>query len=169
MIHGVHHTAISTGQLDRMVDFYGGFLGFELISKGGWEAGNEEIDALVGLPNSAARTAMLRSGTVFLEMFEYSSPPAQPSSPDRPVCDHGYTHICLAVTDIDSEFERLRQGGMRFHAAPTPAPQPGDKVRRSSIRSAYGRDPDGNVVELLELLHPESPLHLAATTTPAAS
>jgi catechol 2,3-dioxygenase-like lactoylglutathione lyase family enzyme len=157
MIHGIHHPALATGQLDRMVDFYCEALGFELVYRSAWEKGSVEVDDLVGLPDSAARTAMLRSGTVFLEMFEYSSPPGRPGDPDRPVSDHGYTHVCLWVSDIDAEYERLCAAGMRFHCAPNPAPDP---PRRGAVRATYGRDPDGNVIELLELLDPRSSLRL---------
>ena len=62
--------------------------------------------------------------------------------PNRPVCDQGITHICLQVTDIDAEYARLSAAGMRFHCAPQTAP--------GLCRATYGRDPDGNIVELIE-------------------
>ena len=157
MIHGIHHVALATGQLDRMVDFYCDALGFQLVYRSAWEKGSVQIDEMVGLPDSAAKTAMLRSNSVFVEMFEYSSPPGKAGDPDRPVCDHGYTHFCLWVSDIDAEHERLRRAGMRFHCPPHPAPDP---PGRGAVRSVYGRDPDGNVIELLELLDPRSSLRL---------
>jgi catechol 2,3-dioxygenase-like lactoylglutathione lyase family enzyme len=160
MIHGIHHVALATGQLDRMVDFYADALGFELVYRSAWEKGSTQIDELVGLADSAARTAMLRSPSVFVEMFEYSSPAAQPGDQDRPVCDHGYTHFCLWVSDIDAEYARLQAAGMRFHCPPHPAPEP---PPRGAVRSVYGRDPDGNVIELLELLDPRSSLRLPHT------
>ena len=101
---------------------------------------------------------MLRTATVFIEMFEFSSPPGKAADCNRPVCDEGYTHFCLDVTDIDVEYHRLADAGMRFNAPPAPPARP---VRRGSVRSAYGRDPDGNVIELLERLHPDSPLNLS--------
>ena len=160
MIHGIHHVALSTGQIDRMVDFYCENLGFELVYRSAWESGSVQVDQVVGLAGSAARTAMLRSDSVYLEMFEYSSPAGRPSDPDRPVNDHGYTHFCLQVSDIDAEYERLVAAGMRFNCRPHPVPDP---PPRGAVRSIYGRDPDGNVVELLELLDPRSRLRLAAS------
>jgi catechol 2,3-dioxygenase-like lactoylglutathione lyase family enzyme len=157
VIHGIHHVALATGQLDRMVDFYTEALGFERVYRSAWQKGSVQIDELVGLPDSAARTVMLRSDSVFVEMFEYSSPAGKPGDPDRPVCDHGYTHFCLWVSDIDDEYVRLQSAGMRFHRPPHPAPEP---PGRGAVRSVYGRDPDGNVIELLELLDRRSPLRL---------
>jgi catechol 2,3-dioxygenase-like lactoylglutathione lyase family enzyme len=118
-----------------------------------------QIDELVGLPDSSAKTAMLRSNSVFVEMFEYSTPKGKPGDPDRPVCDHGYTHFSLWVSDIHAEYARLQAAGMRFHCPPHPAPDP---PGRGAVRSVYGRDPDGNVIELLELLDPRSSLRLPA-------
>jgi catechol 2,3-dioxygenase-like lactoylglutathione lyase family enzyme len=82
---------------------------------------------------------------MIIEFFQYSSPEPKPIDPGRRVCDHGYTHICFEVQDIDQEFERLRNAGMKFHSPP-PKGDPG------GLRAIYGRDPDGNVVELMEIL-----------------
>jgi predicted enzyme related to lactoylglutathione lyase len=60
----------------------------------------------------------------------------------RPESDHGITHVCLQVTGIDAEYARLRAAGMQFHSPPQSV--------GGGIWSAHGRDPDGNVVELLE-------------------
>jgi hypothetical protein len=71
----------------------------------------------------------------------------------RPVCDHGITHLCLNVTDIDKEYERLNAAGMRFHCPPQ---------HMGALKATYGRDPDGNVVELLEVTDAKNPIALEA-------
>ncbi|MEZ5565241.1 MAG: VOC family protein [Gammaproteobacteria bacterium] len=141
MLKGFHHAALSTPDLDRLVRFYCESFGCTVIREFGWPAGIPEADALTGLQNSAARAAMLKLGDSFLEIFEFSSPVPKPGDPDRPACDHGITHICLEVQDSQAEYRRLKTAGMRFHAPPQP--QEGGFV-------TYGRDPDGNIVELLE-------------------
>ena len=140
MIHAIHHTAISTGDIERMIDFYTNLLGFKLISRFEWDQSSEWADAITGLEGSAAHVAMLKLGNAFIEMFEYSSPQPRTAEVDRPVCDHGLTHIALLVTDIEAEHKRLTAAGMRFHCPPI-----------ARLRAIYGRDPDGNVVELLEV------------------
>jgi catechol 2,3-dioxygenase-like lactoylglutathione lyase family enzyme len=146
MIIGVHHVAISTRDIDALADWYAQAFGLEVVSRGGWQAGNPEIDGIVGLPDSAARTAMLRGRNLYVEMFQYESPLGRPSGPDRPVSDHGFTHFGVIVDDIDAEHERLLGLGMRFHAPPTGKGRMGGR-----LRACYGRDPEGNVVELIEI------------------
>ena len=154
MIRGIHHVAISTGDIDRLIAFYSDVIGMELIKVSGWEAGSDEVDAIVGLQGSSARAAKLKLGNAYLELFQYLTPEGTPQPPDRPVNDHGYTHFCLDVVDIDAEYERLSAAGMAFHCPPPPAAKSGSGAQRST----YGRDPDGNVIELQELVDPEHPL-----------
>ena len=151
MIRGVHHTAISTGNLDRSLAFYRDLLGFEVAIEFEWSKGTEFADSITGLTDSAARTAMLKAGNMMLELFEYSSPTPKQGDLRRPVCDHGITHICVDVVDIDSEYERLRSAGMTFHCPPQDL---------GIAKATYGRDPDGNVVELQEILDKSSPMAL---------
>lgn len=144
MIRGVHHTAISTGDIERSLRFYRDLLGFETVFSFDWKAGNERLDRITDLKDSAGRVAMLKAGNACVELFQFETPRPKLGEAGRPVCDHGITHICLEVTDIDQEYARLKAAGMVFHCPP----QDGGR----GIRATYGRDPDGNVVELLEVI-----------------
>lgn len=156
MIRGIHHVAITTPDIDRLIAFYRDDIGMEVMRDSGWSVGSDRIDTLVGLSGSSARTATLKLGNAYLELFEYMTPVGHPGDPDRPVNDAGYTHFCLDVTDIDDEYERLVAAGMRFHCPPPPA----SAIGSGNLRSTYGRDPDGNVIELQEILDPDYPLRL---------
>jgi catechol 2,3-dioxygenase-like lactoylglutathione lyase family enzyme len=155
MIRGIHHTAISTPDLQRALGFYRDLLGLEVLFEGGWPTGTEVADSITGLRGSSAKQAMLKAGNAMIELFEYQTPPPCPAEPERPVCDHGLTHICLDVTDLDAEYARLKAAGMVFHCPP-------QQLGRS-IKTTYGRDPDGNVVELQEITAPEHPLALSSS------
>lgn len=151
MILGLHHAALSTPDLARLVAFYRDLLGFELVSEMAWGVGSRVPDTILGLHDSAARQALLRSGRGFVELFEFASPVPRPRPGDRRVCDHGYTHVCLHVSDLAGEVARLRAAGVGFESEP---------VVRPTHASVYGRDPDGNVFELLEVFdaaHPYAP------------
>jgi catechol 2,3-dioxygenase-like lactoylglutathione lyase family enzyme len=151
MIRGIHHTAISTGDLQRALAFYRDLLGFETVFEAAWPAGTETADNITGLSGSSAQFAMLRAGNTFIELFQYASPAPSAGDPNRPVCDHGITHICLDVTDVDAEYQRLTAAGMHFHCPPQDL---------GGARTTYGRDPDGNVVELQEIVDPASAMAL---------
>ena len=155
MIRGLHHVAVSTPDLDHIVEFYCTVMGAEQVYDGGWQKGSTMIDQIVGLEDSACRQAMLKLDNAYLEFFEYQSPKPKPGDPDRPVCDHGYTHLCLDVTDIDTEYRRLSDAGVTFNCPPP-------ESRGGPIRAAYGRDPDGNVIEIQEILHTEHDFYLDA-------
>jgi glyoxylase I family protein len=141
MIKGFHHAAISTPDLERCIDFYTRVIGGEVAWTFGWPEGTPEAEEVIGVANSAANAAMLKVGNSFLEVFEFTAP-AQPDRANRDsVHQHGITHVCLEVTDIEAEYQRLKDAGMTFKCAP--------KTQDGSAM-VYGHDPDGNVVELLE-------------------
>ncbi|GGC37094.1 hypothetical protein GCM10011371_25660 [Novosphingobium marinum] len=143
MIVGIHHVALHTANLDRIVDFYRRAFGFKPVGDVFSWANEPAIDEGIGVKNSAARTVMLKAGTCYLEVFEYSSPPAREGEPLRPN-DHGYTHFCVDVTDIETEYERLKGEGMTF-AKDSP-------MDMGEIKAVYGKDPDGNVIEIQEVV-----------------
>lgn len=142
MIVGIHHTAISVPDMDKARDFYRDAFGFEPLSDSKWEPGADQIDRIVGLRGSAGRGMMLKGKNAYLELFEYTEPVAKTKDPDYPVNDHGITHFCMQVTDINAEYERLKGLGMRFHCAPEDM---------GSAAATYGRDPFGNVIEIYEV------------------
>lgn len=156
MIHGINHVAISTPDIERLAGFYRDQLGFSEVFRLDWDIGHRALDAITGLRDSSARIIMLSLGNACVELFEYHTPPPRAAEARRPVCDHGITHLCLQVTDIDTEYARLCAAGMDFHCPPTAV--------GSGIRATYGRDPDGNVVELLEV-PPESALSVVGPGT----
>jgi len=152
-ILGFHHAAISTPDIDRLTRFYCDAFGFEKVFDFEWSAGVVAFDAMMALEETAARVVMLRTGNSFLEFFEFASPaPASPQG-DRPVNDHGITHICIAVDDAVAECARLDALGLRLHCAPIRSGLP--------VTGTYGRDPDGNVIEILEVSDPAHPLDFA--------
>lgn len=141
MIHSIDHTALSVPDMEQALAFYAGVLGFEIEMNAGWPSGAKPLDDLVGLRDSASKVAMLRLGSTRLEIFQYQNPEGKSQDPNRPVCDHGIIHLCFAVTGIEEEYERLAQAGVRFNSRPI------DLGREKCV---YGRDPFGNVLELIE-------------------
>jgi len=147
VINRIQHAAISTGDMERALGFYRDLLGFTVISDAEWERGSPasaNAQQIMELEDVSVRAVMMSLGDTLLELFEFDSPTPTPGNRGRPVCDHGFTHICLDVTDMAAEYERLNEAGMRFHCPPM-------QLGRST-KVTYGRDPDGNVIELYERL-----------------
>lgn len=149
----IHHTAISTPDLARLIEFYGRVFGYRVVREFGWPRGVAMINGVIGLPDCAAKAVMMRRGDSMLELFEFSHPTPRPQPPDRPACDHGFTHVCFHVDDVAKEQARCEAEGMRFHSPPQSA---------GGLAFSYGRDPDGNVIELLQVLEAGHPLALGA-------
>lgn len=160
MIRGIHHVALSTPDLDRLIAFYVDGLGFEVVMEA-QIAQRPIVDQMIGLDGVEFRQAMLKAGNCYVEVFEYTSPTPVPKDPNHPASNHGYTHFCLDVVDIDAEYERLSAAGMTFHRPPPTLDEIGGS---GALRAIYGRDPDGNIIELQEVLEPRIPFSLEQTS-----
>jgi glyoxylase I family protein len=150
---GFHHVAISSPDIDRLTTFYCDLFGFERVFDLEWGVGADGIDRMMALKNTAARAVMLRTGNSFIEFFEFSSPEPEAQQSDRPVNNHGITHICIAVDDAVAECARLEAMGLRLHCNPDDPD--------GSLDGTYARDPDGNVIEILEVRDPAHPIHFS--------
>lgn len=136
--------AVHVHDLDRMIGFYREAFGFETVGGEFSWRDDARLDRLIDVPGSAARGAMLRAGTCYLELFEFSAPQPRSTAALRP-SDKGYTHFCVDVTDIEREYDRLKALGMTFgHPAP---------IDMGHVKSVYGRDPEGNVIEIQQVAH----------------
>ncbi len=139
MIRGIHHLGINCHDMARMQKFYADAFGFQPVDEGfGWS--NEPMmDHIVDVPGSAAKGIMLRAGTCYLELFQYSAPPPESPKPQRPH-DLGYTHFCVDVTEIEKDIPFLISCGMTFNDR--------DFVDAGHVKTIYGYDPEGNVIEV---------------------
>lgn len=141
MITGLNHIALSVADLDRSLRFYRDLLGMQLVAEGTFDAG--QYQTIMALEGVRGKAAFLRAkgAAVQIEIFEFERPKPQAADPHRLVCDHGISHFCISVDDVEREYERLKAAGVPFLSA-TELPH-GNKA-------TYGRDPDDNVFELHE-------------------
>jgi catechol 2,3-dioxygenase-like lactoylglutathione lyase family enzyme len=141
MIKGMNHVGVSVSDLNRAIAFYRDVLGMEVVVQRPF--GGEKYEMILGLKGARGQVALLRFGDIQIELFEFASPRPKRGDPRRPICDHGITHFCLEVTDIDDAYARLKAKGVSFHCSP--------QSFSGKAIATYGRDPDGNVFELLEM------------------
>ena len=156
MIRGIHHVALATSDIERLTKFYQEAFGFQVVYEGGWPRGSAMIDMIVGVKDSSSKQVMMKAGNAHIEIFQYLTPEGKPVDPNRPPSDHGYTHFCVDVTDIDAEYERLKGLGMTFNCPPPSR----EELGGGAIRATYGRDPEGNIIEIQEILDPAHEFYL---------
>ena len=152
MIRGIHHTYSSTNNFNAMIHFYRDLIGFEHVVSIDWDEGTEAADRVVGLHNSAVTHALLKAGNTFIEIFYYRNPRGADAEANSPACDVGVKHVCFDVLDIEAEYDRLISAGIKLNSAP---------VQFRGLKCTYGRDPDGNIFEIQEVLDSDSPIHMA--------
>ena len=139
MILGVHHPALAVPDIGRALDFYCGVLGFEPVMTAELPSGIAPINAAFGIADAGCKVRMIKKGNSCIELFEFNA--GEPGDPRRPVNRTGITHIALASDDVAVDYEHLAAHGVAF-SAPLFGGAPS--------RFAYGGDPFGNVIELLE-------------------
>ena len=142
MPNTLNHVGISVSDLERSVRFYQEMFGMELAGPI-FPFEGSEFDQVMALDGPKGRIGYLTHPEIQLELFEFDSPRPVSQDANRPVANHGITHFGIQVEDIDGTYERMRAAGVRFHCPVIDF--------TGGIRATYGRDPDGNVFELLEL------------------
>jgi catechol 2,3-dioxygenase-like lactoylglutathione lyase family enzyme len=138
------HVGISVANLERSMVFYRDLLGMKVVEEVTFKG--EKYEAILGLKGARGRIAILKSGTLAVELFEFVEPVPKASDSARPVCDHGITHLAIEVDDIAALYARLKAAGVGFHCPPLHFPE--------CATATYARDPDGNVVEMLQPVAP---------------
>lgn len=146
----IGHVAFATPDLERLANFYAGLTGLDVIP-GPRLRRMAAVDAITGLTGADMRAAWVQGLNIGLEFWRYATPETAAVEP-RPVNDIGYSHVCFESDDIDADFARAEALGARAHAPPQTL---------GRARVAYLRDPDGNVLELLQWLSATASLSVA--------
>src|SRR6201987_3346674 len=132
------HFSFTVGELERSVSFYSRF-GFEPHKR--YASAGPEVDEGTATKDADMEIVWLKHplGGPMLELIRYLNYPADRSALNSSV---GAAHVCLATSDVAAAYEELRLGGAEFLSAP--------HEDAFGVRWVYLRDPDGNVVELLQ-------------------
>jgi catechol 2,3-dioxygenase-like lactoylglutathione lyase family enzyme len=146
----VHHVTLSVRDLDRSIAFYRDVLGYR-----------QTMDAPVDRPEYSSylrlsagmtgRMAMLQAEgpTIgMIELIEWDPPLAETTPPKRPG-DPGVFMFALEVVDetLQDVQARLAEQGVEFWAEPIHIELDGYPPFRGAVLA----DPDGNLIELIQL------------------
>ncbi|SEE57105.1 glyoxylase I family protein [Streptomyces sp. 3213] len=130
----IDHVGLSVRDLDAAVVFYTKALG--LTEEFRFEVEDQRMRVVVlRAADGYAVELMSRPDSV-------PSPPA--SDPNSAVLRQGYGHFCLRVTDLDGLYDRVLAAGASVIVPPGPAPHP-------DVRFGYLADPEGNLIELIQI------------------
>jgi lactoylglutathione lyase len=124
------HIAITVQDMDRAVGFYRDVLGFEVLGQ-------------LVLNDGAFRLVYLQAGAGRIELFAFSEE-GRGLDPSARNEDLGFKHVAFQVDDVDAVARRLHEHGVDFTVEPTDAP--------GAVRLAFFRDPDGNLLEIVDRL-----------------
>jgi catechol 2,3-dioxygenase-like lactoylglutathione lyase family enzyme len=129
-----NHVSLSVADLDAQVAWYGRALGFE------------EVVDRYELPEPPVGTAVLQAASgIRIELIQRggSERLGEYSDPLDMTRSQGYGHWAVDVEDLDLAFEWLLEVGAREVWPPADAVAPGE-------RFAYVKDPEGNLIELIQ-------------------
>ncbi len=139
----VRHAGITVTDREKALHFYQDLLGLK-ITKDSQEAGDyiDNMSALKGVRVNTIK--MAADDGNLIELLVYASHPRQPD-PSREICTIGCTHVAFTVENLDKEYKRLTEAGIVFNSPPQLPPDGYAKV-------AFCKDPDGTLIELVEVL-----------------
>lgn len=146
MILGLYHININVTDIERSAEFYG-LLGFKEVDRF-HECGTPGLDRGLGFERTETHARFMALGNsereTVLDLVQWVEPAA--SKPEIELNQIGIPRLCLRVKDLDGEVERLKENGVEFFSEP----QVIDTLARKP-RFVLFRDPDGIVLELVEL------------------
>jgi catechol 2,3-dioxygenase-like lactoylglutathione lyase family enzyme len=147
LVTGVDAVGMTVADVDRAAEFFANVLSFEKVSD--VEVTGEAYEHLEGVFGLRARVVRLRLGDEAIELTEYLAPRGRPAPPDSRSQDHWFQHIAIIVSDMDRAYQWLRRNKVE-HASSGPQLLPEWNKNAGGIRAFYFKDPDGDVLEILQ-------------------
>lgn len=143
MIKKIRHTGITVTDMDVALNFYRDLLKFKVVLRDHEES--DYIDTISGFSGIKLEVVKLTADDdSMIELLYYESHPVQEWYRSY-LYDAGISHIAFQVSAVDAVYEELSAAGVSFISPPTVSPNNYAKV-------AFCRDPDGNLIELVEVL-----------------
>ncbi len=149
MLSTVAHIGFTVSNLQNSIDFYRDILGLKYIGK--MEMHGDSTNELFGKSNSDAEVAYLATpdkNAPLIELIHFINQPIEADQPN--LFKTSISEFCFGVDDIDAEYERLKGLGVKFISGP----QMFDSTEYGfgKSKALYLFDPDGNILELIQLL-----------------
>lgn len=140
---GLHHAAITVSDIDATVAFYSKAVPYKVVKRYRVN-GSAFPKPLTSAKHKTVDIALVEMPTGYIQLMDFE--PGKASPPNvRPVIGPGYTHICFQSPSKDPAILRFMAAGLdiisRF------GKPDGVDIGGYGVRYAYGRDPDGIMIE----------------------
>lgn len=140
---GLRHAAITVSDIDATVAFYSKAVPYEVVQRYKVK-GTAFPKGLLARPHKQVEIALIKMPTGFIQLMDFE--PGKPAAPNaRPVIGPGYTHICFQSSSKDPAIKRFMAAGLQIISRF--GKPDGVDIGGYGVRYAYGRDPDGIMIE----------------------
>ncbi len=147
LVSEVGPVAITVTDMDRSVRFYQDVLRFEKVGDARIEG--PEYARLFGIPGMTAKVSTLQLGEERIQLIQFMTPRGRPYPADMRSNDRWFQHIAIIVKDMEKAYGVLQKHGVR-NASVAPQTLPDWNTNAGGIKAYYFKDPDGNVLEILQ-------------------
>jgi catechol 2,3-dioxygenase-like lactoylglutathione lyase family enzyme len=147
LVTAVDAVDMTVADAERTADFFANVLSFERVSD--VEVAGEAYEHLEGVFGLRMRIVRMRLGDESIALIEYLAPKGRPAPPDSRSNDHWFQHVAIIVSDMDRGYQWLRQHKVE-HASSGPQLLPEWNKNAAGILAFYFKDPDGDVLEILQ-------------------
>ena len=143
MLRAMRHVGVVVKNLDRMLAFYRDILRLQVLVD--FRERGEFIDTVQALKRVDVRMVKLSlpDGLLLELLCDDGHPPGDLPTPR--LCDPGVSHVAFTVDDIESAHREFVKRGLETLSEPMTSPD-------GKARLFFGRDPEGNLLELVEML-----------------
>jgi glyoxylase I family protein len=138
------HVSITVSDLERSLGFYRDLLGLREVERHRLEGeGISTMAGKEGVVMQVVRLAAPQTAGILLDLQQYLAP--RGSTSDASLGDVGHSHVCFGIDDIDGACAELRGRGVELVSDPVSF-----ELETGVLKVVFLKDPDGNVLELVE-------------------
>lgn len=140
-IKGVRYIGKTVSDIDQAIAFYKQSVPFELVKRYRMPASELFHSEMMTKQHSEIEVALIKTATVFVELIDFN-PDIKEAPYAKPVYGPGYTHICFQSPATDPALTKFLKAGLEMVSRNAPVDLGG-----YGVTYAYGRDPDGTMIE----------------------
>ncbi|GAB5487744.1 MAG: hypothetical protein Pars2KO_13140 [Parasphingorhabdus sp.] len=140
-IKGVRYIGKTVSDIDQTMAFYKQGVPFELVKRYRIPASELFHSEMMSNSHDEVEVALIKTATVFVNLIDFN-PDVKEAPYAKPVYGPGYTHMCFQSPATDPALPKFQKAGLKMVSRNAPVDLGG-----YGVTYAYGRDPDGTMIE----------------------